>query len=83
MGSNPINLIGFDCHDNEGHFKIDEAEGYFAEDHVTNRTSLVRYFIEAAQFLRERKPETKIYNLNPHSAIKCFPFREPEEIMRG
>ena len=76
LGANPIYLLGFDCNKSDGasHFH----DGYGAP----TRDSVLEGFIKDIDALADLiKPTgTRIINLNPASAIRCFPFGKMDDI---
>lgn len=79
LGANPIYLLGFDMHGN-GMGK----QAWFHGGHVNNQREMVYN-----QFIREfnahhgefKQAGFRIVNLNPDSALKCFEFAKPEDIL--
>lgn len=77
LQANPIYLLGFDCkHENgRSHYHAGHPE-IQREDTVRN---FIPYFERAAEIL---KPHGfKIINLNPYSALECFPKKRAEEVL--
>jgi len=79
MGHNPIFLLGYDCSD-DGHFKYVAKEGsVFRNDLTMKRSSLTRFFEQAAPALERAKVE--VLNLNSESRIRCFAFAPLEDLL--
>lgn len=71
-------LIGYDCNEQEGHFKTGDTEGFFADanDKVLNRQSLRREFARVAAAVGERMPHVRVYNCSPRTTLRCWPYAE-------
>ena len=75
MGFNPIYLIGVDLKHDEGHF-YSEKEGYSCPV-PDKRDKQVWLWTEGARHIAAARPDLKIYNANPRSALTCFETRSP------
>jgi len=76
MGCNPIYLIGYDAQDGQGHaFSIETMEEKFCSRERTR--SIMDY---AKGELARHRPDLQVFNLNPKSAITCFPMRTLDEV---
>jgi len=78
LGANPIYLLGFDMQgDGKGHqtwfhsgYERDQGEGVYRE--------FIQEFEYAAPILEEK--EIEVVNLNPDSALKCFPTGDIDKL---
>lgn len=75
MGFNPIYLLGVDLQHGEGHF-YPEKDGYRCpvDD---KRDKQVWLWTEGARHIACERPDLRIYNANPQSALRCFETRSP------
>lgn len=69
MGIETFYLLGIDEHNDEGHHH-DEIVG--------NREHHLKWWKKIAAWL-DRNPSVRIFNSNPDSAVRCFPFGFPEQ----
>jgi len=79
LGANPIYLLGYDLKigaDGASHFHL----GHLKSMAESKLESMRRYFDFAAQALEPSG--IRVVNLNPDSALKCFEFMRPEEVLR-
>ena len=78
LGANPIYLIGFDCYGVNGR-TANFHSGYpeSNEEHIYN--DFIRDFNYVSHLIKDK---TKVINLNPDSAIKCFDFGRFEDIKK-
>lgn len=77
MGFSRIVLIGYDAHDNEGHFfdgGVPEVKGF-------KRAAMVLWFTEVAHWARESGVD--VINANPASAITQLPTMTKEQVLRA
>jgi hypothetical protein len=75
LGANPIWLLGYDLHEGEGKFYHEEEpeDGYGAYNAKQ---------LEAFDLIAPHIPKgVEIFNCNPDSALKHFPYRDVKEIM--
>jgi hypothetical protein len=71
LGGNPIYLLGYDYYEDNGcHF--DEY------DESRNEKNLYSVFFESIEHLGRQNWIPRIYNCNPKSRLKCFPFVDIE-----
>ena len=80
LGADPIYLLGIDGKTRGG--KTHYHDGYLTRK-LSNRTlnSFVIEFHKLGRLLRRTK--SRVVNLNPHSAVRCFPFSTPDEVLKG
>lgn len=80
MGPTRIYLIGYDMNNGTGHAYPEPGE------HISwDSTRKVQRDTTAAVAARMKEvyPDTQVYNLNPDSALKCFPFADLEELYKN
>jgi hypothetical protein len=70
LGFEIIYLLGFDEHNDEGHFDDDSTTCLYRE------SAHIPWFNLVARWL-ETQTKVKIYNANSDSAIRVFPFESP------
>ena len=79
LGFTNICLLGYDCNQNQGHFKF-YGDGRpaepFGHDIRADRACQISHFDKLAECVKKHHPGTNILNLNPKSAIKCWPFAD-------
>lgn len=75
MGFNPIYLLGIDLQHDEGHFYA-EKDGYRCPA-PDKRDKQVWLWTEGARHIATARPDLRIYNANPRSALTCFETRSP------
>jgi hypothetical protein len=74
LGGDPIFLLGYDYYENNGsHF--DEY------DESRNEKNLYSVSFESIDYLGRQSWLPKIYNCNPKSRVKCFPFADIERVL--
>lgn len=78
LGANPIYLVGYDMHGENGVQKWFH-DGYPIVTPDTVYKSFREYFDNIAAPVLERT-STKVVNLNPNSALRCFEFGNVEDI---
>jgi hypothetical protein len=81
LGANPVYLLGVDLKIQKD--KTHWHEGYPKQNIRAVERSCLRFkkcFEEFAPILQKEKIE--IYNLNPDSELKCFPFKSIEEVLK-
>lgn len=76
LGANPIYLLGYDCKYEDG--RSHWHGGYPAATTESTVGSFIPYFERLAPELS--KKGVTVVNLNPDSALRCFPFREFDSI---
>jgi len=76
LGANPIYLLGYDCKRIPEHSYFHSGYGKRISDFVLARW--VKYFNAMAPLLQANG--TQVINLNPDSAIRCFPFSTMDTI---
>lgn len=67
MGHKTMYLVGYDCHDLEGHHCCNQKT-------TVHRSNMLGYFSALSRWAQHEN--VKIYNCNADSAIKDFPFRD-------
>lgn len=74
LGGNPIYLLGYDYYEDNGcHFdEFDEAR---------NEKDLYGFSAEGVEHLARQEWMPKIYNCNPKSRLRCFPFIDIETLL--
>jgi hypothetical protein len=74
LGGNPIYLLGYDYYEDNGcHFdEYDEAR---------NEKDLYRFSAEGVEHLARQEWIPRIYNCNPKSRLRCFPFIDIETLL--
>jgi hypothetical protein len=84
LGFSPICLLGYDCNQNEGHFKW-YGDGRrvepFGLDFRADRAGQITHFDKLAPVIEKHHPDTEVLNLSPRSAIKCWPFADFHEVL--
>ncbi|MBC8031788.1 MAG: hypothetical protein H7Z16_17020 [Pyrinomonadaceae bacterium] len=74
LGGNPIFLLGYDYYeDNGSHF--DEY------DESRNEENLYSVSFESIDYLGRQDWIPKVYNCNPRSRVKCFPYADIEMVL--
>lgn len=74
LGGNPIYLLGFDYYeDNGSHF--DEY------DESRNEKNLYSISFDSIEYLGRQDWIPKVYNCNPRSRVKCFPYADINEVL--
>lgn len=74
LGGNPIFLLGYDYYeDNGGHF--DEY------DESRNDKNLYSVSFDSIDYLGRQDWLPEIYNCNPKSRVKCFPYADIEMVL--
>lgn len=79
LGANPIYLLGFDMKHAPGgrtHFH----DGYLMKQSPYLLHRFIPHFHYLAKVLK--KTNIKIINLNPHSALQCFPKRSIDDVLK-
>ena len=66
MGHSTIYLVAYDCHNNEGHHCDNHA--------IAKRSNMLGYFYSFSKWAQHEG--VKVYNCNPDSAIKDFPYKD-------
>ena len=77
LGANPIYLLGFD-------FKFRHEKSHFHSGYkIPMKESVVKSFIRDFERMNRFLMRTKfrIINLNPDSALRCFPFSTIDEVL--
>ncbi|MBM3210590.1 hypothetical protein FJZ33_00100 [Candidatus Poribacteria bacterium] len=78
LGANPIYLLGFDCKGKDGR-TANFHSGYLD----TNKEEIYLDFIRDFNYVSGQiNGKTRVVNLNPDSAIKCFEFGEMKDIQK-
>jgi len=76
LGGNPIYLLGYDYYEDNGtHF--DEY------DPSRNDPQLYDVSFRGIEHIGREEWIPEIYNCNPRSRIRCFPFADIDEVLRG
>lgn len=74
LGANPIYLLGFDCQHEEG--KSHWHKGHPVRQKESDVRGFIFFFSKIAPMLRAKG--FQVINLNPNSALTCFPRKHPE-----
>ena len=69
MGLSPVYLLGYDAHNNEGH------HWDTGPMHGVDRRKQIAFLKPVAAYLEQAGVE--VFNANPKSAIRWFPFKSP------
>jgi len=77
LGANPIYLLGFDCRHENGRTHFHNGHPVRQKEETT--TNFIKYFTKVAK--RIEMHGTRVINLNPQSALTCFPRRHPSEVL--
>jgi hypothetical protein len=77
LGANPVYLLGYDCKRTPENSHFHSGYGRVMSDAVLAR--MTKDFDDIVALLREAG--TRVINLNPDSAIRCFPFSTVEEVL--
>lgn len=77
LGANPIYLLGYDMQRENERTHWHDGHPERTPDHVPE--SFKKHFISAAEFLE--KKNICVINLNPKSALTCFPKAEPISVL--
>ncbi len=80
MGFSDVLLVGFDARDGEGHF-FDKLDGPRTSPVGFKRDQMVKWFDAIGEWMIGS--DCRIWNTNPESAIRVFPFATKEEIRDG
>jgi hypothetical protein len=77
LGASPIYLLGYDCKFNgkKSHFH----SGYNILQHEGSVRSFAKEFDRLNRYLK--RTSARVFNLNPHSGCKAFPFGNLEEVL--
>ena len=74
LGGNPIYLLGYDYYEDNGrHF--DEY------DELRNDKNVYDFSIEGVEHIGRQHWIPKIYNCNPRSRLRCFPYVDIEAVL--
>lgn len=74
LGGDPIYLLGYDYYeDNGSHF--DEY------DETRNEKNLYSVSFDSIEYLGRQNWLPKVYNCNPKSRVKCFPYADINEVL--
>lgn len=80
LGASPIYLLGIDG-------KFEGRRSHYYDGYATRRLSeraLASFVIEFHKIGKLlRRTRFRVINLNPRSAVRCFPFSTPEEVLNG
>ena len=82
LGANPIYLLGFDMKHSEnedGSKKTHYHDGHPKEQQTREVESYPQYFERIAPILLKKR--VRVINLNPDSALSCFPKQTAEEVL--
>ncbi|MFX0092102.1 MAG: hypothetical protein ACFFBD_10110 [Candidatus Hodarchaeota archaeon] len=77
LKANPIFLLGIDG-------KFTKGKSHYHEGYPSKHSeSLYKSFVKEFEFIGRAiyKSRYKIYNLNPNSAVRCFPFKKIDEVL--
>lgn len=76
LGCDPIYLLGYDYYEENG--------GHFDEyDESRNDQSLYGFSIEGVEHISRQDWIPKIYNCNPRSRLRCFPYADIEAALNS
>lgn len=78
LRANPIYLLGIDGKFTKG--KSHYHDGYPSKHRENIYKTFVRQFEHVSRFIHYSN--IKIYNLNPNSAVRCFPFKKIDEVLK-
>jgi len=76
LGANPIYLLGFDCNKQDGASHFHDGYGAPTSDHTLE--GFVKDIGALAQLLKQAG--ARVINLNPASAVRCFPFGKMDDV---
>jgi len=80
LKANPIYLLGIDCKIDDGRKLSHYHDGYSKRPmSQAAYRSFKTDFERLCRFIR--RTSTKVVNLNPHSAVRCFPFSTVDEVL--
>lgn len=77
LGADPIYLLGFDCKHENG--RTHWHKGHPIKQKAETAENFVKFFSKAAALIKPRG--INIINLNPDSALNCWPKMPAEEIL--
>lgn len=79
LGADPIYLLGFDCNHDVKFGRTHWHSGHPLEQKRSTVRDFIPFFNRAAERLRHT--DFHVVNLNPGSALECFPKQAPKEVL--
>jgi len=79
LGADPVYLLGFDCNHDHKFGRTHWHSGHPMPQKFKTVKDFIAYFNRAAMRISHTK--SRVINLNPESALQCFPKQRPEEVL--